>query len=81
MANWSPCPCGKSWPDLNLSSPLVLFVDRQVRELGEFVFVTIGDRTWRVSRRCIAYHGITGPQLRSGRSGFQEIRRKDLEAL
>lgn len=75
--DFPPCPCGKPWGDLEQFSPESReHVEELVRILGEYVRVTIRgpqDRTWIVPRRCIAYHGITGKQLLSGTSGFEEV--------
>jgi hypothetical protein len=49
------------------------YVDACVALLGEYVPITIGTRVWRVSRYCMAYHGITDEQLIAGDSGQEEI--------
>lgn len=68
-----PCPCGEPWPDLQRYDPqAVRYIEQQVRALGELVPVTIGARTFRVSRRCIAYHGIKANDLTAGRSGWSD---------
>jgi hypothetical protein len=81
-ADLPPCPCGKPWGDLaRFDETQRAFVEMTVRQFGEDTRVTIGTRTWAVSRRCIAYHGITGPQLLSGTSGFKEIVTMDVDEV
>jgi hypothetical protein len=72
-ASLPPCPCGKPWNLDAFDIQARLYVEGQIARLGEMVPVHIGDRAWLVSRRCIAYHGITGEQLLSGASGFTEV--------
>jgi len=65
--NWSPCPCGKPWPDLERYDPATVFyLEEQIAKQGEMVTVSMDGTSWRVPRRCIAYHGITSELLRSG---------------
>lgn len=68
-----PCPCGQPWQSERFDSLARAIVEWRVAKLGEFVTVGVGEQSWRVSRRCIAYHGITGQQLLSGQSGFIEV--------
>jgi len=73
-----PCPCGKSWDILsNFSNTIRELIEDIVQEHGLLVpmkvYSGLKSRTFMVSRRCIAFHGITGPQLLSGNSGFEEI--------
>jgi hypothetical protein len=49
-------------------------VEVTVRKFGAFIPVTVGDRTWLVSRHYIALHGIKAGELPS--LGFQEVGRK-----
>lgn len=76
------CPCGKPWDLSRFSSEVQAEVERLVSVFGEFVTVHVRaeadtsheprTRMWFVSRRCIAYHGITGQQLLDGKTGFKE---------
>ena len=70
-ADLTPCRCGRPWRPI--ADEAAAKVEATIARLGEYVPVHIGARTWLVSRRCIAYHGVTGQQLLSGVSGFQEI--------
>lgn len=75
-AAWPPCPCGRSWAVAEAYAPaLRAALEALVAAHGEEVSVTVAGRSWLVPRRCIAYHGVTGPQLLSGRSGFLELTR------
>lgn len=66
------CHCGRP---LHYSNPVTgALVSRLVEELGEFVNVTVGKRTWRVQRHYIALHGIHGVDLPNLR--FKEIKNK-----
>jgi len=64
------CHCGKP---LHYRDPLNLTrMLRLVREVGEFVNVTVGSRTWRVQRHYIALHGIKAKELPA--LGFEEVK-------
>lgn len=72
MRTLGPCPCGKPWLNLDLIDPrLWSQVEQFIAELGEYIPVSIGPRTWSVPRRCIAWHGVTSDQLAAGI--FEEI--------
>lgn len=74
MMTIPPCPCGKSWDVIaDYSDAAQTEIEATIVRFGELVPVHVGARSWMVSRRCIAYHGITGLQLLSGKSGFEEI--------
>ncbi len=63
------CHCGKPlhYTDKQLEADLMALT----RDLGEFVPVTVGKRTWRVQRHYIALHGIKGKDVSA--LGFEEI--------
>lgn len=69
----TPCPCGKPWNLAAYDPLLVDVVAALIDQLGPLIPVRMCHKAWRVSRACIAFHGITGQQLLSGRSGFEEI--------
>jgi len=48
-------------------------VQKLVDQLGEFVPVTVGPRTWMVQRHFVALHGIKGKDLAD--LGFKEVER------
>ena len=55
------CHCGKP---LHYSDPeLEKQVDRLVAKLGEFIAVTVGNKTYNVPRHYIALHGINGADI------------------
>jgi hypothetical protein len=63
------CPCGKP---LHYTNALVKrLVDGAIERLGEYIPVSVGSRTWNVSRHYIALHGIRAVELPS--LGFKEI--------
>ena len=63
------CPCGRP---LHYRSELVRsFVERAIREHGEFVTVNAFGRRWLVSRHFIALHGIVASDLLH--LGFREL--------
>lgn len=72
LTELAPCPCGKPWHLEDWSPDVRAAVEALIARHGEAVRVTIEGRSWWVPRRCIAYHGITGQQLLSGTSGFEE---------
>lgn len=67
------CACGKP---LHYSDPSAQHqIDALVSELGEFIEVTVGGRSWLVSRHYIALHGLKGSDLAS--LGFEEVKSKE----
>lgn len=72
------CPCGQPWALDRYDVHMRRAVDTIVRARGLYLPVLIFDRngyerTFMVSRYCIAYHGVTAEQLLSGTSGFLEV--------
>jgi hypothetical protein len=51
------------------------FVEQLIQQHGAFVPVTIGHRTFRVSRHYIALHGLRASEV--ARLGFEEITEGD----
>lgn len=63
------CHCGLP---LHYTSPEAeAFTRRQVAELGEFVIVTVGERSFKVPRHYIALHGLNGSEVAN--LGFEEL--------
>jgi hypothetical protein len=64
------CPCGRP---LHYTDPETERVIREfIAELGEDIPITVGDRTWLVSRHYIALHGVKASELPA--LGFPEVR-------
>lgn len=69
----STCPCNRKVPldystrDRLQAEVALLMIERK----GEWVPVTVGARTWRVSRHCIALHGVKAEEIES--YGFDEL--------
>lgn len=69
MSDAERCPCGRP---LHFTSPEAERIVRSfVADHGEDLLVTVGDRTWRVSRYWIALHGLKARELPS--LGFPEV--------
>ena len=63
------CHCGRP---LHYTDPVIeRMVRALIRQLGEYIKVTVNGRTWLVQRHYIALHGIKGSELPD--LGFQEI--------
>jgi hypothetical protein len=64
------CHCGRPlhYTDPDLQQKVQTFVD----ELGEYIPVTTGGRTWLVQRHYIALHGFKASELPD--LGFTEVR-------
>ena len=63
------CHCGRP---LHYTDPAIEAMVRMlIRELGEYIKITVDGRTWLVQRHYIALHGIKGSELPD--LGFQEI--------
>jgi len=57
------CHCGKP---LHYSDPAAQEqVERMIKKLGEFIAVTVGNKTYNVPRHYIALHGIKGGEIAS----------------
>lgn len=64
------CACGKP---LHYSNDVTRrTVERMVEELGPYITVTVGKRTWKVQRHYIALHGLKADELPN--LGFTQIR-------
>ena len=63
------CHCGRP---LHYTDPVIeRMVRALIRQLGEYIKVTVNGRTWLVQRHYIALHGIKESELPE--LGFQEI--------
>ena len=68
------CPCRLAVPldyatrDEKQAAAACKLID----QLGEFTTITIGTRTWKVSRHCIALHGVKAEEIET--YGFEELR-------
>lgn len=70
MADEPMCHCGKP---LHYTDPAIQrAVEELVEELGEYVTITVGGRSWRVQRHYIALHGVKAWELPG--LGFEEIK-------
>ena len=68
------CHCGRP---LHYSDPEAqATVERLITERGEYVAITVGDRTWSVQRHYIALHGINASELPA--LGFTELTDTDI---
>lgn len=68
MTQPTHCHCGRP---LHYTDPKIEAQLREITEqLGEFIPVTVGGRTFQVQRHYIALHGIKGKDLAS--LGFKE---------
>jgi hypothetical protein len=63
------CHCGQ--PLHYTDDALRADMEKLTADLGEYLPVTVGKRTWRVQRHYIALHGIKGKDLAA--LGFEEI--------
>ena len=63
------CHCGRPLHYTDRATELM--VKELVRQLGEYIKITVDGRTWLVQRQYIALHGIKGSELPG--LGFQEI--------
>jgi hypothetical protein len=63
------CHCGR--PLHYIDPKIQEMVQRYVNELGEFMPVTVGHRTWMVQRHFVALHGLKAKDLPF--LGFQEV--------
>jgi hypothetical protein len=67
--NGEMCHCGRP---VHYTDPVIERTVRElIRQLGEYIKVTVNGRTWLVQRHYIALHGIKGSELPD--LGFQEI--------
>ena len=62
------CHCGRPLHYTDRATELM--VKELVRQLGEYIKITVDGRTWLVQRQYIALHGIKGSELPT--LGFQE---------
>lgn len=66
------CACGRP---LHYTDPKVeAFMERMVKEHGEFIEVETPDGRWKVQRHFIALHGLHADDL--PKLGFEEVRPK-----
>jgi UDP-N-acetyl-D-glucosamine dehydrogenase len=67
------CPCALAVPlDGHDRDPAQwAVVEQVVADLGELFLITVGDRHFRVSRYCVALHGVRAETI--GYYGFEEI--------
>ena len=63
------CHCGKPLHYTNKETERIMKMF--VAELGEFIPLTVGKRTWEVQRHYIALHGVKARELPD--LGFKEI--------
>lgn len=63
------CHCGQ--PVHYTDQAIQRIVERIVAELGEYIPITVLDRTWMVQRHYIALHGIKAWEI--SQLGFEEI--------
>lgn len=67
------CACGK--PLHYLDPKNQLRVQALVDKLGEFILVTVGNKTWMVQRHFIALHGLSAAELPeiAEKYGFKKV--------
>jgi hypothetical protein len=63
------CHCGR--PLHYTDATIAALMARLVAELGEYIPITVGGRTWRVQRHYAALHGIRARDLPT--LGFEEV--------
>jgi hypothetical protein len=63
------CHCGQ---DLHYNDPNVENEVRQlIEKMGEFIKVTVGNKTFKISRHYIALHGLKAEHI--DKLGFEEV--------
>lgn len=69
------CPCNLGVPiDYSKRDAVQAQITREfIRTLGEFMDVNVAGRWYRVSRHCIALHGVNAAEISS--YGFAEVNR------
>lgn len=67
------CPCQRQVPlDYSTRDRLqAISVQAMIAQVGEFTVISIGQRAWRVSRHCIALHGVNAAEIDT--YGFEEL--------
>jgi hypothetical protein len=77
MAEPEMCHCGRP---LHYTDPVIeRMVRALIRDLGDYMNVTVEGRTWLVQRHYIALHGIKAVELPF--LGFEEITGYDRRAV
>jgi hypothetical protein len=73
MQDTKTCPCKLRVPidystrDVMQATTVLGLIER----LGEYTIIRIGSRIWRVSRHCIALHGVDARRIEE--YGFDEL--------